>query len=150
MKEFLITLLASSVVSAIISGIVTYMNNERNLKLKYVTEDRQKWRERMKKLFVQFIHPTNDQPRELTYTEIKFNLNPKDDYDNGLLKIMEEIMADPQNKSLVKELELKVQVLFKSEWEKAKIEANMKSDNNITSIDPQKLYEEIKTRDLMR
>ena len=136
---------------AVVVGIIVYFQTNRDNKLKYVTQERKEWRERIRFSFselISLVSLKNGKYVTENYTktkeiimQLKLSLNHTDDEDIKILKKLEELekeIIEKENSDINKKEELKenkieeltkmFQILLKYEWEKAKNEAkNMKA-----------------------
>lgn len=152
--EIILALLSSTVIAALISAFVSKLNQDKSNKLKYVTEERQRWRTELRAAAVELrrigntIKETNDgkvkEENEETENEndIRFRtvaeartyfqvrLNPNDDEDNELLKLIVEEGGRIPAENLDK-LSEAISWLLKHDWERVKQEA---STTRLTSI----------------
>lgn len=142
--------------SAVIVGIIVYFQTNRDNKLKYVTQERKEWRERIRFSFSKltsllslekgkYITENYVKTKEIIM-QLKLSLNHNDDEDLKILKKLEELEKEIIEKKDIKkqnsctskdkkieenkieELMKMFQVLLKYEWEKAKNEAkNMRA-----------------------
>ena len=124
--QVLVALISSSVISAIISSVITKINNDRNLKLKYITEERQKWRTQIKDKISTIISGSHKDGKELEklIVEVQLSLNPNDEEDKKIVKCLKKILTnnnDVQAKDNLIEL---IEQLLKHDWERAKGEAS--------------------------
>lgn len=123
--------------SAVLAGLIVYFQTNRDNKLKYITEERKNWRERIKKLISELISllknydsDKNDKKEiDRILVELRLNLNPLDREDIKIIQTLDEIeisLEKLDNKKLNILVE-QVQFLLKFEWEKAKNEAKNKN-----------------------
>ncbi|MBC2850312.1 hypothetical protein H5J22_02495 [Cetobacterium sp. 8H] len=123
--------------SAVLAGLIVYFQTNRDNKLKYITEERKNWRERIKKLISELISllknydsDKNDKKEiDRILVELRLNLNPLDKEDIKIIQTLDEIeisLEKLDNKKLNILVE-QVQFLLKFEWEKAKNEAKNKN-----------------------
>lgn len=123
--------------SAVLAGLIVYFQTNRDNKLKYITEERKNWRERIKKLISELISllknydsDKNDKKEiDRILVELRLNLNPLDREDVKIIQTLDEIeisLEKLDNKKLNILVE-QVQFLLKFEWEKAKNEAKNKN-----------------------
>ena len=120
-----------------ISAYFIFKQNDKSNQLKYITEERQKWREKIRELSVEFISgkTTNGKHRKLNKSEfenikeqVAVRLNPDDDEDRYILCIMDCYIKTGEEK-LLKCLSSAFAYLLKHDWERAKSEAKMKSNS---------------------
>jgi hypothetical protein len=130
-----------AVVGVLITAWITLKNNNKNVLIKTVTEERAKWRNDLRDLVASFIKEAlvqmkNDIISIENIYEIKakivFRLNPDKNHhlDQDILTKLKRIVDNIENptmsKSLINDLarlEEFVQTLVKQEWEKSKKEA---------------------------
>lgn len=123
------SVVSSTVVATIILVIFTKMNNDKNARLKYVTEERQKWRSDIRKLTENISKAYNSNKADALkeyLVSLKIRLNPDSDNlneDKKIIDLMEKIIKNPNNKSTLEEFINAISILLKFEWEKAKFEA---------------------------
>lgn len=131
----------TAVVGVIITALITFKNNNKNVLIKTVTEERAKWRDDLRELAACFIKETHSLMKRDTKNieelyEIKakivFRLNPDKNHhlDHSLLvlinRIVDNIKKPTMYKMLVADLarfEIGIQSLIKKEWDKSKKEA---------------------------
>ncbi|HGF4956780.1 hypothetical protein HYO27_22110 [Vibrio parahaemolyticus] len=124
--------LGSSVLAALITAIFTRKIHENNVSLKYITEERARWRQKIKELMGELsdaVHlPTENRERikkvRSIATYLKLSLNPSESepIDVEIRKCLNDICNNPNYKK-VKDLELLVSKLLKHDWERAKQES---------------------------
>jgi len=110
----------------LITSTFTKLNNDKNYSLKYITEERQKWRIEIRDKISEFCNPTERTNLRILKTEIRLRINPKDDEDQKIVKCMESIIkGDESTREKYREqLEELVSHLLKHDWERAKREAS--------------------------
>lgn len=114
--------LASGVIAAIVSALFTKAINDKNQKLKYITEERQNWRkdirEKTEKLVtLVYSYPINTAEIKSIKAFFVTRLNPLDDFDLSIIRSVQEI-----SKANIDDFVLKVSCLLKHDWERVKIE----------------------------
>ncbi|HAV1510968.1 TPA: hypothetical protein ACN341_004415 [Vibrio parahaemolyticus] len=125
-------ILGSSVLAALITAIFTRKSHEDNVSLKYITEERAKWRQKVKELVSELIEAVHisannrDKVQKVrsisAYLKLSLNPDPEEKLDSDILTCLNEICLNP-NYSKVRELEVLVSKLLKHDWERAKKEA---------------------------
>lgn len=142
------TILTSSVIAAIISGIFAIVQQKNSTTARYVIEQREEWREKIRNLadeiffgntdamkksliklktrinpygyFYEYERPKNTDKKSKETTNVNYYLN-----DGHILKIIDKLMmnedVDKNKKLLVDYLSL----LIKFDWERAKIESTI-------------------------
>ncbi len=119
------TILTSGVVAAIVSGLVSLRNNERKLVIENITQERTKWREKIREKNLQ-IHEAHQSKKsgeiEAAGTELRLLLNPMDSLDRDILNEI-VILKDSQSTSEdMERFSIKLSLLLKHDWERAKQE----------------------------
>ncbi|KJB84714.1 hypothetical protein AZ66_29240 [Paenibacillus sp. E194] len=125
----IITFISSAAFAAIVSGIVATRTNNKNMALKYITEERATWRKNVKEIAAKIYSQNIDnkqQLKELT-AQLILNLNPLDEQDNTLDKKIIELLktiekGDPSQRVL-DDFRDCVGILLKHDWERSKDEA---------------------------
>jgi hypothetical protein len=127
-------ILGSSVLASFVTAIFTKRAHEEAVALKYITEERAKWREKIKQLMVNMNDAINSSMssdtklarvrRASTYLKLSLNPDPKHKIDNTILDILEELCIDTSYEKFLN-LEAQVSLLLKHDWERAKSEATV-------------------------
>ena len=140
MTEFIIGIVSSVV--TLIGSYFVFKKNDKSNQLKYITKERQKWREKIRELSVEFIYSElYDNATEFIYpnkkklinisAQVAVRLNPNDDEDNYILCLMSCYMKNENvRESLREELNIAFASLLKHDWERAKNETKMKSNSS--------------------
>lgn len=126
--EFIKSITASAVIPAIISLVIAIGASIRRSKLKYITGERQKWRENMRNIVPRILSTNRSEKRKFLLEQLRLGLNPEDNEDQKITRIIDESLknypyAIPKEKNV--EFRNLVQNLLKYEWEKAKYEAGL-------------------------
>lgn len=136
----------------IITGLVTsfvtlagsyfiFKNNDKSNQLKYITEERQKWREKIRELSVSFMSGSYVDNEFLSINvesvlinireQVAVRLNPDDEEDNYILCLMDcYIEHKDYRQTIRKELSKAFASLLKHDWERAKNESKMESNSS--------------------
>jgi len=124
--------LGSSVLTALVTALFTRKSHEETIALKYITEERAKWREKVKETMAvlnEAIHTPklnsgrlNKTRKASTYLKLSLNPDPKHSIDRDILECITSLCDKPEYGGFVV-LEQKVALLLKHDWERAKIEA---------------------------
>lgn len=124
--DIFITILGSSLVSSIIAFLSTQLTSNKSYQVKYITEERQNWRKNIKEKIAEFcsLEQNKDSERRKIKTFMVLSLNPLDEEDNKIIDCMERYLADKKEADL-KELEKRVALLLKHDWERAKKEVRI-------------------------
>lgn len=130
---FAISILSSTVLATIISSIVTYLNYNKELRLKRITDERTKWRENIRNIANNINESNNEKEivlSELTKLKLLINTNGllnKEDYlkDGHIWSLIKEIEADDRiDCKKIECLILYLSALLKHDWERTKIESS--------------------------
>lgn len=76
--------LVSGFLGAFITAMISKKNNDNNNALKYITEERQKWREEIRRIAEELYD--NDSNYEQIKAKLQVRLNPIDNYDNEIIE----------------------------------------------------------------
>lgn len=138
----------NDVIIGLVSSLVTlagsyfiFKNNDKSNQLKYITEERQKWREKIRELSVSFMsgrYVNNEFLSVNVETELinireqmAVRLNPDDEEDNYILCLMDCYIKNKNNcEAIKKELSIAFASLLKHDWERAKNETKMESNSS--------------------
>lgn len=118
--------LSSSVVGGLIAGLVALRSNERNIQIENVTQERAKWREkiRMKSVEVyEAVTSSNSNKISQLHLEFSLNLNPFDQEDKDILSVVKELQNCEKQGVKLTEFSDRVALLLKHDWDRAKHEA---------------------------
>ena len=137
--------LATGIISSVVTLIGSYFvfkQNDKSNQLKYITEERQKWREKIRKLSVAFMtgQYVDYEHKILSENELRnirekvaVRLNPTDYEDNNILCLM-DLYIERQCSISREKIRVKLRVAFasllKHDWERAKNETKMKSNSS--------------------
>ncbi|KAF6630603.1 hypothetical protein H6F38_14345 [Paenibacillus sp. EKM208P] len=117
----------ASILTAILASIFNKFTNDKNQSLKYITEERAKWREFVRDS-VSKICASNygEESRKAVITRLKLSLNPLDGKRNfldvNILDILNKILDYKSTPDDLKELSYLVGLLLKYDWERSKNE----------------------------
>lgn len=121
---FITLILSSGVVAAIVSYLSTQHINIRSHKVKYITEERQRWRHDIKQSIAEFCSTEDQVKRSELKTFITLSLNPCDKEDQKIVACL-NVLLEGRNDEKLQELEKIVAFLLKHDWERAKNEVGM-------------------------
>lgn len=129
--SFIATLFTSTVLAAAVSGFVAKKTNDKNMSLKYVTEERAKWREFIK-ASASKIYSGNynkDENKETVITHLIISLNPLltsgDSLDKEIRELLEKIEAGDNTPETRARFRYCVSTLLKYDWERSKNETRV-------------------------
>lgn len=118
-----------------LTSFLAFKKNDKKNQLKYITQERKEWRQKIRKLSVEFINDDKDDKDDKLdtllkhRTEIAINLNPYDKKDKYIIKLMDNyINSDEVNKTkLKKKLTKEFSRLLKHDWDRVKQETKSTS-----------------------
>ena len=126
LTNFITLILSSGVVATIVSYLSTQHTNIRGHKVKYITEERQRWRHDIKQSVAEFCSTTDKEKKNQLKTFITLSLNPCDTEDQKIVACLDVLLEDKSDEK-VQELERRVAFLLKHDWERAKEEVGIES-----------------------
>lgn len=119
-------ILSSSVIGGLVASLVSLRSSERRIQIENVTQERAKWREkiRLKSTEVHRAALDNNLQRlaEL-HLEFALNLNPFHQEDRDILKVIESMRARDTMDAKLSEFSCRIALLLKHDWDRAKHEA---------------------------
>lgn len=109
--------------SSLIVGLVTKAVNDKNQRLKYVTEERAKWRNAVKKKAAKIYASENDSNIQALIAELQMNLNPyPENEDSTIIHYLKLIEQYPKDKEWKEQFILHISYMLKHDWERSKRE----------------------------
>ncbi len=118
--------LSSSVVGGLIAGFVALRSSERKIQIENVTQERAKWREKIRFKSVE-VHQASvtDNTAKIAELHLDFslNLNPFDQEDKDILAVIEALKNCDTLNIKLSEFSDRVSLLLKHDWDRAKYEA---------------------------
>lgn len=122
----LATVLASGVVAALVSGLVSVRNNERKIIIENITQERTKWREKIREKNLQIREAFKDDRARLGMigAGLQLLLNPLDPLDRDIQSEVKLLCQKEATEEDAERFSLKLSLLLKHDWERAKQEAN--------------------------
>lgn len=122
----LVELLSSAVVSSLVAALVTLRSGERKIEIENVTQERAKWRDKVRLTALQ-VHQAAVAGDLLKVAELHLTfeliLNPNDGEDNQLLGCIKKLEGGDAPQSHLPEFSKRVALLLKHDWDRAKLEA---------------------------
>lgn len=125
-------ILGSSVFTALVTSLFTRKSHEETIALKYITEERTKWREKIKETMStlnEAVHSPllngerlNKTRKLSTYLKLSLNPDPSHIIDKNILECITKLCNKPDYEQFLI-LESKISLLLKHDWERAKNEA---------------------------
>ena len=146
LQEFA-TLLGTGFLGGLVSAYVMRANSERRIYIENVTRERAKWRERIRIIASNYLVADNKLKMKLEI-ELATRLNPYASDDMKLLEALKSATTENH-----KELEIRIALLLKHDWERAKEEAKprrMLPVRRVTYEEYMKCYSHYKEGDLSR
>lgn len=126
MTELLPTLMPVLISSAI-AAWVAWHASERNVLMANVTQERAKWRERIRRL-AEELQTAVSQGDVIALRRLRvafrLSLNPWDDRDREIVALLSLLMDDDQRDLLLERIVIRLELLLKHDWERAKAEAS--------------------------
>jgi hypothetical protein len=117
----------STVIAALVGGIVSLHISARNIQVQSVTSERAKWRDKIREKALGAQRAIRDrQPEKLAevYTEFVLSLNPQDPEDQGILTVLRTLPTPGSESGTTEELVGRLSLLLKHDWERAKWESS--------------------------
>jgi hypothetical protein len=124
-KDLALAIASSSVIAAIVAGLVSLRTNARNIKVANVTGERTKWRDKVRDRALE-VHKAISEGKDLAelHSQLALILNPIDHEDREILRLIEKSPALESREATVKEFTQRVSLLIKHDWERAKWESS--------------------------
>lgn len=117
------TILTSSAISAVIAAIVALRSAERRITIENVTQERAKWREKVRSSAAEVsaaLFARDAAALVKAKLALSLLLNPLDENDRAIIKV---ISGDRFGPAQAEEFHIHVSLLLKHDWERAKKEA---------------------------
>ena len=140
-KDIVLAVLGSGGIAAFFTMLFARKSHEDNVTLKYVTDERRKWRENIKVIMGELcdavhaprLHNVHIQKTRKAATLLKLNLNnvSSESLDRDILSLLDKLCKNPQY-VYFQCLEKQICTLLKHDWERAKLEADTRSVSIIT------------------
>lgn len=119
------TVLGSGLLAGLVAALVTLRVSERRIVIENVTQERTKWREKIRRITLE-VHKAfaagESEAMELLHTELTTSLNPEDDEDQDILKCLKQLIANG-NGDRIGKFKHRIALLLKHDWERAKWES---------------------------
>jgi hypothetical protein len=120
-----ISVLSSSVLAGLIAALVSLRTTERGIKIENVTKERAKWREKVRDRALE-LHRAATAGNKVRIAELHLEfsliLNPNDCEDRKILSAIARVAVQANDETL-KEIAVRLGLLLKHDWERAKREA---------------------------
>ena len=115
-------ILGSSLIAALVGSFVTLWKTNREIIVTNVTQERQKWRERIREKGLE-VHRAVQEGNKKRIRELHFEfallLNPLDDEDRAILMDLECLFHEP-NDETASRIRVRLSLLLKHDWERVK------------------------------
>jgi hypothetical protein len=125
MASFL-SALVPVLVSAAIAAWVAWHASKGNALMANVTQERAKWRERIRQLADDLQDAVSKQDAALirrVRVAFRLSLNPWDDRDREIVALLERLVHHSAEEGLLERIVVRLELLLKHDWERAKAEA---------------------------
>ena len=129
--KIIIAVIGSSVLASLVTAIFSKIYQSKAITVRYVTEEREKWRESLKLAMAElsgFVNlPDNNEEKlrsireKSTYIKLCLNPSAKHVADATALKKLDQICNSPSYRNF-KKLEVEIQAILKHDWERVKFE----------------------------
>jgi hypothetical protein len=129
--KIIIAVIGSSVLAALVTALFSRLHQSKSITVRYVTEEREKWRESLKLAMSElsgFVNLPDSDDSKLksirktsTYIKLCLNPNPKHLTDVTALSKIEELCHSPSYE-IFNNLEKEIQLILKHDWERVKFE----------------------------
>lgn len=119
------TILGSGLLAGLVAALVTLRVSERRIVIENVTQERTKWREKIRRITLEIHKAFTSSEKEVMkflHTELTTSLNPEDDEDRDILKCLKQLIADGSG-DRIGEFKHRIALLLKHDWERAKWES---------------------------
>ena len=111
------------IISALIAALVARRNSERAIQIENITKERAKWRDKIREQALEVHRATTEKNHEKLMElrlALSLNLNPEDKEDRAILDLISEMVRHDKG---LEEFSVRVALLLKHDWERAKREA---------------------------
>lgn len=124
-KDIVVAIAGSSVIAGVIAGLVSLRANARNIKVANVTNERAKWRDKVREKALEVQKSLGD-AKQLSELHLQFALilNPRDSEDREILRLIDSAPTKESHDATLKEFTARVSLLLKHDWERAKWESS--------------------------
>lgn len=121
-----ITVFGSGFLAALIAALVSLRTNERKLSLQYITGERAKWRNKIRERSLAVFNAACEKDSEAIrrcHFEFSHLLHLGDPLDDEILENLKTLESQPDNSEALDSFRIRISLLLKYEWDKAKLEA---------------------------
>jgi hypothetical protein len=121
---------AGAFVGAVLGAIGTLYTTERRIRIENVTQERTKWREKIRDLAKEISAASILAPAEFANSiphlrrQLELNLNPSDPADREILRLLTELQ--PNDSGTIEVLFASIACLLKHDWERVKRETSLR------------------------
>jgi hypothetical protein len=127
----ILTSLSTGFIAAGITGYSSRRNSERAIQIENVTQERTKWRDKIRKLALK-AHRATVKQDSARLAEVRqqfsLNLNPHDPEDTAIIGELERLPKPEHVDEWLQELSERIALLLKHDWERGKYEASLSLD----------------------
>ncbi|MFT4805328.1 MAG: hypothetical protein ACI9YE_002544 [Psychroserpens sp.] len=122
---FISSIIASGLLAGLVAALVTLRVSERKIVIENVTQERTKWREKIRRITLD-IHKAfltkETEELELLHTELTTSLNPEDTEDQDILACLKHLITNGSG-DRIGEFKHRIALLLKHDWQRAKWES---------------------------
>ena len=144
MDTLIFTILSSTVIATLITSIINLFDSKRHNKLKYISDERNKWRTELKEIAVE-INNADVEMLAAPLVKLKVRINgyglinkphiSKDSFAWTIMSFYDVDNVNEENINMYKDILIKtISVLLKRDWEKYKKEVNGWKDFLVENI----------------
>ncbi|GAV11420.1 hypothetical protein [Paenibacillus sp. NAIST15-1] len=116
----------ASIVTAILASIFNKITNDKNQSLKYVTDERAKWRNFVKDSASKiYSREYENESKKVVITKLILSLNPlskQGEIDHTIILLIHKIEKGTSNEHTLEQLRFCISMLLKHDWERSKNE----------------------------
>jgi hypothetical protein len=127
-------------VTAIVAARAVVKNNERKILIENVTQERAKWREKIRAQAVNVFKAVAKKD-DIWLDELKLvfatSLNPQSKQDKLILQVIERLKNSNTSKIDLEEFTLRISLLLKHDWDRAKSEAKANNPEKTQRLTPE-------------
>lgn len=123
------TVVGIALSAAVVAAIINTLSNDKNQKLKYITEERAKWRADIKMNASRIYSGEYENVKELKTrtTHLMLSLNPlyntDETLDRTIINLLKKIESGDRDEEVLRQFRTCIGILLKYDWERSKNEA---------------------------
>lgn len=124
-------------ITAIVAAKAAVKNNERKILIENITQERAKWREKIRAQTINVVKASSKRD-DIWLDELKIvfatSLNPQSKKDREILQAIDKLKNNHQPAKDLEDFTLRISLLLKHDWERAKNEAYGKDARTIQRL----------------